>query len=82
MVACPLLPWMTSSATVAASLLLPSSSLAWQKRAAFDQVQGEGYSESEVETSATTLELETDAAALELEIDTAALELEREIDVS
>jgi hypothetical protein len=53
-----------------------------------DQVQGTGYSESEVEndeaalqleTFATALELETYAAALELEPNTAALELEIDI---
>jgi hypothetical protein len=56
-----------------------------------DQVQGAGYSESEVEidaatlkleTDATTLKLETDAAALELETDTSALDLETVTDVS
>jgi hypothetical protein len=54
-------------------------------------VQGVGYSESEVETSAaalkfeadaTVLELETDAAALKMEMDTVALELEMETDMS
>jgi hypothetical protein len=56
-----------------------------------DQVQGVGYSLSEVEMDATTLKLETevtalelevDMAALELEVDMAALELETETDVS
>jgi hypothetical protein len=51
----------------------------------------EGYSESEVETSAaalkfeadaTVLELETDAVALKMEMDTVALELEMETDMS
>jgi hypothetical protein len=50
-----------------------------------DQVQGVGYSESEVEIDVVALELETsvgapklemNAAALELEIDTTALDLE------
>jgi hypothetical protein len=50
--------------------------------AASDQVQGAGYSESEVETDMAILKLETDAAALELETDAAALKLETEIDVS
>jgi hypothetical protein len=39
-----------------------------------DQVQGVGYSESEVEIDATDLELETDVAALKLETNAAALE--------
>jgi hypothetical protein len=65
--------------------------LAWQKRAAFNQVQRAGYSESEVETfvavlkletSTTALELETDAAPLKLEMDMAPLELEMEMGVS
>jgi hypothetical protein len=55
-----------------------------------DQVQGVGYTKSEVETDAaaleletftTTLELEMNTAALELEIDAAALDLEIETDV-
>jgi hypothetical protein len=75
MVACPLLPWMTSSTTVVASPLLPLSSLAQQRKVAFDQVQGAGYSKSEVETSATSLELETFVAALDLELGVASLEL-------
>jgi hypothetical protein len=41
-----------------------------------DQVQGSGYSESEVETDTAGLQLETSAVALELEMDVAALELE------
>jgi hypothetical protein len=75
MVAWPLLPRMTSSATTVASPLLPSLSLACQRRAVFDQVKGAGYSESEVETSAATLELETSATALELETKAAPLKL-------
>jgi hypothetical protein len=55
---------------------------------ASDQVQGVGYSESEVETDAAALQLETpvtdlklemDATALELEIDTTDLELEIDV---
>jgi hypothetical protein len=54
------------------------------------QVQGVGYTKSEVETDAaaleletftTTLELEMNTAALELEIDAAALDLKIETDV-
>jgi hypothetical protein len=91
MVYWPLLPWMTSSTITVASPLLPSSSLARQKRATFDQVQGVGYSKFEVETSVagleletsvTALELETDVAPLKLETDAAPLELETEMDVS
>jgi hypothetical protein len=41
-----------------------------------DQVQGSGYSESEVETDVASIQLETSAATLELETDAAALELE------
>jgi hypothetical protein len=44
-----------------------------------DQVQGMGYSESEVETDMAHLELETNAAALELETDAVALKLEIDI---
>jgi hypothetical protein len=47
-----------------------------------DQVQGAGYSESEVETSIVALQLETSMTALELVTDTAPLELETEMDVS
>jgi hypothetical protein len=79
MVALPLLPWMTSSATTVASPLLPSSSLARQKRVTSNQVHGAGYSESEVETSAAMLELETTMAALELETDVAPLELDTDM---
>jgi hypothetical protein len=43
---------------------------------ASNQVQGLGYSESEVETDVATLQLETYAASLELDTDAAALELE------
>jgi hypothetical protein len=82
MVYWPLLPWMTSSTITVASPLLPSSSLARQKRATFDQVQGVGYSKFEVETSVAALELETDVAPLKLETDAAPLELETEMDVS
>jgi hypothetical protein len=39
-------------------------------RAGFDQVQGAGYSEFEVETDVAALELEMDMTALELEIET------------
>jgi hypothetical protein len=79
MVAWPLLPWMTSSAAIVASPLLPSSSLAQQKRVMSDQVHGAGYSESEVETSAAALELETPVVALELEMDVAPLELDTDM---
>jgi hypothetical protein len=82
MVYWPLLPWMTSSTIAVASPLLPSSSLARQKRTTFDQVQGVGYSKFEVETSVAVLELETDVAPLKLETDAAPLELETEMDVS
>jgi hypothetical protein len=43
---------------------------------ASNQVQGLGYSESEVETDAAALQLETSTTALELETDAVALELE------
>jgi hypothetical protein len=43
---------------------------------ASDQVQGSGYSESEVETDAAALQMETFVTALELEMDAAGLELE------
>jgi hypothetical protein len=82
MVAWPLLPWMTYFAAVVASPLLPSSSLAQQKRDVSDQVQGAGYSKSEVETSMTPLKLETSTAALELETSAASLELETDTYVS
>jgi hypothetical protein len=82
MVAWPLLPWMTSSIVAVASPVLPSSSLARQKRVASDQVQRAGYSESEVDTSTVALQLETFMAALELETDAAPLKLETEMDVS
>jgi hypothetical protein len=72
MVSCPLFPWTTSSAAVVDTChihsLLPL--------AAADQVQGAGYSESEVETDVVDLKLETDVAALELEMDATALEVE------
>jgi hypothetical protein len=90
MVAWHLFPWTTCSTAVVPSPLLPSSSLAQQKRASSNQVQGPGYSESEVETSAAalqlhtsaaTLKLETGEAPLKLEMDVAPLELEMERDV-
>jgi hypothetical protein len=77
MVYCPLFPWTISSAATANSCHVHSSS----PFAASDQVQGAGYSESEVETNVTDLELEIDAAALELEMDTSALELETDATV-
>jgi hypothetical protein len=62
MVACPLLPWTTS--TVVYSCHVHSlSSLVEQKGDAFDQVQGVGYSESEVETDTSSLKLEMDMIA-------------------
>jgi hypothetical protein len=79
MVAWPLLPWTTSSTAVVASPLLPSSSLAQQKRVMSDQVQEARYFESDVETFAATLELETSSAALELETNTTPLELETDL---
>jgi hypothetical protein len=42
----------------------------------YDEVQGVGYSESEVETDTIALQLETSTADLELEMNTTALELE------
>jgi hypothetical protein len=75
MTSCPLFPWTTSSAAAVDSCHIHSSS----PLAISDQVQGVGYSESEVETDATDLKLEIDAAALELEMDIAGLELERDI---
>jgi hypothetical protein len=72
MVSCPLFSWMTSSAAAADSYHVYSS----PSLTAADQVQGTGYSESEVEIDVTDLKLETDAAALELETDAAALKLE------
>jgi hypothetical protein len=63
---------MTSSAVAADSChihyLLPL--------ATSNQVQGVGYSKSEVEIDVTDLKLETDVATLELEMDVAALKLE------
>jgi hypothetical protein len=51
--------------------------------AMFDQVQGAGYFESEVETNdATALELEMDTTPLKLETDATPLELEMETNVS
>jgi hypothetical protein len=46
---------------------------------ASDQVQGSGYSKSEVETDVTALQLETFMAALELETDVAGFELETNV---
>jgi hypothetical protein len=43
---------------------------------ASDQVQGAGYSESEVETDTAALQLETSTDDLELETNITALELE------
>jgi hypothetical protein len=43
---------------------------------ASDQVQGAGYSESEVETDTAALQLETSTDDLELETNVTALELE------
>jgi hypothetical protein len=64
---------MTSSAAVVDSCHVHSS---WPLAAA-DQVQGEGYSKSKVETDVADLELETNVAALELETDATVLNLER-----
>jgi hypothetical protein len=70
-----LLPWTTSfdvagdSCHIYSSLPLPVS----------DQVQGAGYSESEVETDVTALQLETSAADLDLKIDATTLELETDV---
>jgi molybdopterin-biosynthesis enzyme MoeA-like protein len=79
-----LLPWRTSSTTAGDSYHVHSLS----PLLASDQVQGAGYSESEVETdvaaiqletSTVDLKLETDATALELEADAASLELEIDV---
>jgi hypothetical protein len=43
---------------------------------AYDQLQGAGYSKSEVENDMAALQLETLVADLELEMDTTTLELE------
>jgi hypothetical protein len=67
-----LLPWTTSSAAAGDSCHVHSSS----PLPVSDQVQGVGYSESEVETNMTALQLETFVATLELETDTVDLELE------
>jgi hypothetical protein len=75
MVACPLLPWTTSSVAAVDSCHMHSLS----PLAASDQVYRAGYFEFEVETNTATLELETFTAALELKTDTAPLELETEI---
>jgi hypothetical protein len=61
---------MTSSDAAIDSCHVHSSS----PLAVADQVQGAGYSESEVEIDAADLELETDVAALKLETNAAALE--------
>jgi hypothetical protein len=61
---------MTSSAAVVDSCHVHSLS----PLAAYDQVRGEGYSKSKVETD--------DATAFELETDVTPLELEMELDVS
>jgi hypothetical protein len=71
MVSCPLLPWMTFFAAADDSCHIHSSSLL----PVFDQVQGAGYSESEVEADVAALQLETSAIAFELEMDGADLEL-------
>jgi hypothetical protein len=68
---------MTSFAATADSCHVHSSSSLDMS----NQVQGAGYSESEVETDVDDLELETDADALELEMDVAALELESDATV-
>jgi hypothetical protein len=72
MVSCPLFPWTTSSAAAADSCHVHSLS----PLAVTDQVQGAGYSKSEVETDIADLQLETDVATLELETDTTTLKLE------
>jgi hypothetical protein len=46
---------------------------------ASDQLQGAGYSESEVETNRATLQLETSMADPKLEMDATALELEADV---
>jgi hypothetical protein len=77
---------MTSSAAAVDSSHVHSSS----PLTAFDQVQGVGYFDSEVETDVTTLESETvaalklekDAVPLELETDVVPLQLETEMDMS
>jgi hypothetical protein len=74
-VACHLLSWMKSSAAAGDSCHVHSSSLL----PASDQLQGMGYSESEVETDTSALQLETSMTALELETDAAALELETSV---
>jgi hypothetical protein len=45
-----------------------------------DQVQGAGYSESEVETDVAALQLETSATDLELETGATTMELETNVD--
>jgi hypothetical protein len=71
-----LLPWRTSftpagdSCHVYSSSPLPTS----------DQVQGAGYSESEVETDVAALQLETSATDLELETGATTMELETNVD--
>jgi hypothetical protein len=69
------LSWTSSASTVDSCHVHSSSPLAVS-----DQLQGVGYSESEVETDdASTLELETDATPLELETNAAPLELEMDV---
>jgi hypothetical protein len=79
-----LLPWRTSSAAAGDSYHIHSSS----PLPTSNQVQGAGYSKSEVETdvaalqletSVADLKLETDATVLELEADTAGLKLETDV---
>jgi hypothetical protein len=81
-----LLSWTKSSDVTGDSSHIYSSS----PFPASDQVQGSGYSESEVETdmvalqletSAVTLELETNVVGLKLETSTPALELEIALDL-
>jgi hypothetical protein len=72
MVSCPLFPWTTSSTAAADSFHVHSLS----PLVVADQMQGVGYSESEVETDAVDLKLQTNVAALELETDAGTLDLE------
>jgi hypothetical protein len=73
MVSCPLFPWTTFSVAAADSCHVHSSS----PLATSDQVQGAGYSKSEVETNVDDIELETDVAALKLETAATTVELEK-----
>jgi hypothetical protein len=68
---------MTSSAAAADSYHVHSSS-----PLVVDQVEGVGYSESEVETNMAALKLEMDMVTLEFETDASVLDLETETDVS